>query len=95
MTDDKGPISLPTKIETKMVEQLGFTILGVWVPYECLEDLQAVHGLEGFEPGVNLPADVERALIAAGLAHKSTRGSLFPNHPQMTEFIRAADFEVS
>lgn len=81
------------KLQTKMVPQIGITIAGTWVPYECLEDLQDVHGLEGFEPGCNFPKDIEKALIKEGIAHKSTRGSLFPNMARLEDLIESIEWD--
>lgn len=81
------------KIEKKMVEQYGLTIEGIWVPYECLEDLESVDGYEGFESGALFDNDIERALVKAGIAHHSTRGSMFPTQPEFRKFMNEIDFE--
>lgn len=81
------------KLEHKKVVQAGFTIEGTWVPFDCFEDLQDVDGYEGFESGCVFPRDIEIALVKAGLAHNSTRGSMFPSNPAFKDFMNEIEWE--
>lgn len=77
------------KLEKRMVTEYGVTLDGVWIPHSVLEELDNCDGMEGFMPGVAaVDSDQERALITAGLAHRSTRGSLFPNSDAYRKFMR-------
>lgn len=79
MKDAGGP-----RIETRPIPTLGLVLSHgggeVFVRWEIIEDLAEIASMDrafGFDGGPYVDPDAARALMAAGLAGKSARGSLY------------------